>query len=72
MAVTSAQARNHALELGTDSLAARALPKRSWVRLDKVFTLSEGSTIKAFGTVTLVFFHDVLDGFCRRAGYPAA
>jgi mRNA interferase MazF len=71
MAVTSAQVRNHALELGTDSLAAGALPKRSWVRLDKVFTLSEGSIIKAFGTVTPVFLRDVLDGFCQRIGCPA-
>jgi mRNA interferase MazF len=69
LAVTTAQARDHVLEMDATSLAAGALPRQSWVRLDKIFTLGQDSIVKAFGHVTPGFFRSVLDGFCERVGY---
>jgi len=69
LAVTSVLQRDHALEIVTVSLAAGTLPRQSWVRVDKIFTLSEGSIVKSFGAVTPAFMRGVLNGLCERVGY---
>ena len=69
LAITSVRPHDSALEISATSLATGALPRQTWVRLDKVFTLSEGSIVKAFGAVTPAFVLDVLDGLCKRVGY---
>jgi len=69
LAVTSVRPADYTLEVTAASIAAGALPRQSWVRLDKVFTLSEGSVAKGFGAVTPAFLLDVLEGLCKRIGY---
>lgn len=72
LAVTSVQPQEHALEIGTGALASGSLPRQSWVRLDKVFTLGEDDIVKAFGRVTPGFALTVLDGLCELVGYKTA
>ena len=69
LAVTSVEQLDIALEINAAAIAAGALPRRSWVRLDKLFTLGEGNVIKSFGAVKSEFFDSVLDGLCKRVGY---
>jgi mRNA interferase MazF len=69
LAITSAQVHDHAVEIGAASLTVGTLPRRGWVRLDKIFTLSADGILKTFGAVTASSLRDVLDGMCRRVGY---
>ena len=69
LAVTSVQPPEYALEIDPASLASGALPRRSWVRQGKVFTLGEDDIVKALGRVTPGFLRAVLDGLCERVGY---
>ena len=69
LAVTSVQPRDHAIEIDPAALVARALPRASWVRFDKIFTLSEGSVVKAFGAISPAFVERVVGGLCERVGY---
>jgi mRNA interferase MazF len=71
LAVTTIQASDHILEIDAGSLAAGALPKQSWVRLDKIFTLGKDSIVKVFGRVTPSFLRAALNGLCERIGYTA-
>ena len=45
------------------------LPRPSWIRLDKIFTLSESSIIKTFGTLSPQTVQRVLKGLCAVVGY---
>jgi mRNA interferase MazF len=69
LAVTTVQPLEHALEIEPAALAKGALPRRSWVRLDKIFTLGQETVLRTFGEVTPAFFSTLLDGFCGRVGY---
>lgn len=69
LAVTTVQPREHALELEPAALAEGSLPRRSWVRLDKIFTLGQEAVVKTFGEVTPSFMSRLLDGLCGRIGY---
>lgn len=69
LAVTSVETPEYAVKLENKALTAGRLPKPSWVRVDKVFTLSTSSIIKCFGTLKSDVFKGVLDGLCQRVGY---
>ncbi len=69
LAVTSVQQPGAALEIDATAMLGGALPKRSWVRLDKVFTLGERDIVKSFGAVTPGFLAAVLKGLCTAIGY---
>jgi mRNA interferase MazF len=69
LAVTTVQPLEHALELEPAALAKGALPRRSWVRLDKIFTLGQETVLRTFGEVTPAFLYRLLDGLCERIGY---
>lgn len=69
LAITSVVQQNAALQIGPANLAQGTLPKPCWIRFDKVFTLSESSIIKTFGTVTPQTAQAVLQGLCSLVGY---
>jgi mRNA interferase MazF len=72
LAVTSVEQTEHAAKLGTEHLTQDTLPRTSWVRLDKVFTLSERSIVKTLGTVTSAAMREALAGLCTTVGYTVA
>ena len=69
LAITTVEQQHHALQVGAANLLDGALPKPSWIRLDKVFTLSESSIVKTFGTLSPQTVHSVLQGLCAVVGY---
>jgi mRNA interferase MazF len=69
LAVTSVAQPDHAMPIGSADLAEGALPKPCWIRLDKVFTLSESSIVKTFGTLSPQTVQAVLRGLCSVVGY---
>ena len=69
LAITSVPQTEEAIKLETSNLLKGRLPKTSWVRLDKVFTLSESIIVKHFGQVDKDFINKVLEGLCGIVGY---
>ena len=49
--ITSVEQAENAVELEVGSLLNGRLPKRSWVRTEKLFTLSTGNVVKHFGAL---------------------
>jgi mRNA interferase MazF len=71
LAVTSVEQLANALRLESDHLLDGALPKASWVRLDKVFTLSGSNIAKTIGRVQPALIRDALAGLCASVGYSS-
>lgn len=68
LAVTSTPIQEAALPLIPASMLQGSLPKPSWVRLDKVYTLDTGAVVRNLGRVTPDFFSTVVQGFCHTVG----
>jgi mRNA interferase MazF len=71
LAITSVPTPEHAIQIGDASLVQGALPKTSWVRVDKIFTLESSRIRKVFGSVQPQVLKQVLDALCARVGYSA-
>ena len=69
LAVTSVAQLSYAMPVETADLVEGTLPKACWVRFDKVFTLSESSIVKTFGTISPLTLQRVLQGLCSVVGY---
>lgn len=65
LAITTVEQQHHALQVGPANLIEGALPKPSWIRLDKVFTFSESSIVKTFGTLSPHTVQSALKGALR-------
>ena len=68
LAVTSVPTEVDAVPITDADLNSGALPKPSWVRLDKVFTLAEAMAVRRFGELSPWAMARVLEGLCRRLG----
>lgn len=51
LAVTSVVTRESAIAVNAEDMSNGTLPKRSWVRYDKLFTLSSDIITKIYGTL---------------------
>ncbi|MBF0125140.1 MAG: type II toxin-antitoxin system PemK/MazF family toxin [Magnetococcales bacterium] len=72
LAVTSTPMQEAALPLSPGSMSYGSLPKPSWVRLDKIYTLDTGSVIRNLGRITPDFFAMVVRKVCYTVGcYPS-
>ena len=68
LAVTSVQMDEHAVRIESPDLLQGSLPKTSWIRVDKIFTLAQDSIVKPFGALTSAAMGKVLDRLCRGIG----
>ncbi len=68
LAITSVQIEDHAISITTTVLSEGQLPKASWVRLDKIFTLSSENIVKSFGRLKEDSMEKVRRGYCLRIG----
>ncbi|MBF0270936.1 MAG: type II toxin-antitoxin system PemK/MazF family toxin [Magnetococcales bacterium] len=68
LAVTSTPMQEAAVPLDPASMLHGSLPKPSWVRQDKIYTLDRGVVIRNLGRVTPEFFSMVVRGFCNIFG----
>ena len=69
LAVTSVPQPDPQIALDADSLSEGTLPKPSWVRVDKVFTLEQRLVLRVFGKLSDETVQQVLSVLCRRVGY---
>ena len=66
--VTSVQTEHLAVCIDKESIENGNLPITSWVRYDKIFTLSADLIIKRYGTLRNEIFGKILSSLCRHLG----
>lgn len=69
MAITSVAQAEPAVALKDSDLATGKLPKQSWIRIDKIFTLSEQSIAKRVAELEIAVLTDAVSRFCRVLGH---
>ncbi|MBK5938869.1 hypothetical protein CCR96_06325 [Halochromatium roseum] len=67
-AVTAKGHHVHGCSLDVSVIASGRLPSASWVRVDRLITLSQSLVSKTFGRVTPEFLADVIAKACERVG----
>lgn len=67
--VTSRPQKEHALALGSADLTNGRLPAPSWIRTDRIVTLSSRLVIKQFGHVSDRVLAAAIESFCAHIGY---
>lgn len=68
LAVTSVLTEESAKRIGAGDMARGLLPKNSWVRYDKLFTLSAAIITKIYGTLRPESFQPVIESLCDYIG----
>jgi mRNA interferase MazF len=66
--ITSVAQQDNAVTLDPSCLVNGSLPRKSWVRTDKLFTLSTDSVAKSFGTLKSEVFHATRQSICQDLG----
>ncbi len=64
LAVTSTPMQESAIFLEPSAMIEGILPKPSWVRLDKVYTLDTGTVVKKIGKVSPDLLAKAVEGLC--------
>ena len=68
LAITSSPLHHAAFPLDNECFLEGILPKPSWVRLDKVYTLNAGLFVGRFGSLHAEVFERVKRHFCEHFG----
>ena len=68
LAVTSVLTEEMAVRIDEQSMANGNLPKTSWVRFDKIFTLSASLIKKKYGSLQRSVFDKIIGDLCRYLG----
>ncbi len=69
LAVTTVPQQESAIPLTSADVIDGSLPKASWIRVDKVFTLSEQNIIKHVGRIKAECVRKALKKLCGIVGY---
>ena len=68
LAVTSVMTEEFVVPIDQEKLATGRLPRPSWVRCNKIFTLSETIIAGTYGSLHLNVFHQILQILCTYVG----
>lgn len=68
LAVTSKGHHAGSIELNQQAMQTGILPKQSWVRTDKVFTLNRSLVVKCVGEVSEILFAQARLALCQKLG----
>ncbi len=68
LAVSSVPTTERSMVLDSDSLREGSLPRQSWLRLDKIFTLNARRVEGLFAKVTPEFNRRAVRGLCDNLG----
>ena len=68
LALTSSPQQTLAYPLKVNSLIQNELPKPSWVRLTKVYTLNSANVIGTFGELREEIFYELMQHYCHTIG----
>ena len=66
--VTSVQTEESSVCIRAESMNEGSLPKISWARYDKVFTLSTSSIKRKYGTLRVEILEQIKDKLCIHLG----
>jgi len=66
--VTSVFTEEMAVAIDNKSMATGHLPKPSWIRCDKVFTLSDSIIVKNYGSLDKDVLQEVMKRVCNHLG----
>lgn len=66
--ITSVEQKTGAVPLDAAKLLRGRLPRKSWIRTDKIFTLSSDIVVKEFGAVREDVFRQIMQAICRTIG----
>jgi len=68
LAVTSVMTGELAVSFDEKSMLTGHLPKQSWIRYDKVFTLSDSIIVKTYGSLDEGVLREVMKRLCDYLG----
>ena len=68
LAVTSVETKESALAINAGDMALGKLPKNSWIRYNKLFTLSSGIITKKYGSLRPQSLQSGINGLCDYIG----
>jgi len=68
LAVTSVLTEDNAIAIESSNMSDGLLPKKSWIRYDKIFTLSTSTLVKRYGSIKEDLFLEVINGLCKYVG----
>jgi len=71
LAVTSVLTGDNAISIESGNMREGFLPKKSWIRYDKIFTLSTSTLVKRYGLIKENLFLEVINGLCEYLGCNA-
>ena len=71
LAITSVTTPERSIILEADSLVSGSLPRRSWLRLDKVFTLNSVRVEGVFAHVDPTFIRQAIQKLCANLGFDS-
>ena len=66
--VTSVLTEEMAVAIDGESMATGRLPKTSWIRCDKIFTLSDSIIVKTYGSLVEDVLQKVMGKVCNHLG----
>jgi len=69
LAITSVKTAENVIHIESNILDHGSLPKPSWIRTDKIFTLSSENLLKSFGKLNQQGMQKVLDQLCEFVGH---
>ena len=68
LAVTSVPTEHSAIRIDENAMNRGRLPKPSWIRVDKIFTLSEAMIVRDYGSLDTAVFQEVVKHLCDYIG----
>lgn len=68
LAITSVLTEDNAICIESSDMRDGLLPKKSWIRYDKIFTLSTSTVVRRYGSIKEDVFSEVVNGLCHYVG----
>jgi len=68
LAITSVMTRELSVTIDNKSMNTGKIPKQSWIRYDKIFTLNNSIIVKSYGSLKAEVFQQVVNGLCDYLG----
>ena len=68
LAITSVVTEDNSVSIENSDMKDGFLPKNSWIRYDKIFTLSTSTVVRRYGSIKEDVFSEVINGLCQYIG----
>ena len=68
LAITSVLTEDNSVRIENSDLKDGFMPKKSWIRYDKIFTLSTSTVVRRYGSIKEDVFSAVIIGLCQYVG----